>query len=112
MNVEEISFKIILHGGNARTLAMEAISYAKKDEYKDAKQKLEAANKEVNQAHQYQTDLIQGETRGEKTEIRLLLVHAQDHLMNAMTVIDLAKEFVELYETVNSKEDLYDKKET
>src|SRR5699024_8102269 len=103
MNIEEISFKIILHGGNARTLAMEAISHAKKDEYKDAKQKLEAANEEVNQAHQYQTDLIQGETRGEKTEIRLLLVHAQDHLMNAMTVIDLVKEFVELYEKIYEK---------
>lgn len=105
MGVEEISFKLILHGGNARTLAIEAISHAKKDEYKDAQQKLAEANKEVNQAHQYQTELIQGETRGEQMEIRLLLIHAQDHLMNAMTVIDVAKEFVELYEKFYEKGD-------
>ncbi|MGV3240694.1 PTS lactose/cellobiose transporter subunit IIA [Streptococcus hyovaginalis] len=41
--------------------------------------------------------MIQGEARGEKFESRLLLIHAQDHLMNAMTVVDMAKEFIELH---------------
>ena len=26
------------------------------------------------------------------------MVHAQDHLMNAMTIKDMAKEFVDMYE--------------
>jgi len=55
-------------------------------------------------AHRFQTDLIQGEARGEKVEIRLILIHAQDHLMNAMTVIDLAKEIIELYKKTNELE--------
>ncbi|ENA0413451.1 PTS lactose/cellobiose transporter subunit IIA, partial [Listeria monocytogenes] len=37
------------------------------------------------------------EARGEKAEVSLLLVHAQDHLMNAITFKDLAKEIVDLY---------------
>ncbi|MNJ80672.1 Lichenan-specific phosphotransferase enzyme IIA component [compost metagenome] len=45
-----------------------------------------------------QTRLIQEEAGGTKQEITLLMIHAQDHLMNAMTVKDMAKEFVELYE--------------
>jgi cellobiose PTS system EIIA component len=28
------------------------------------------------------------------------MVHAQDHLMNAITVIDMAREFVDLYEKI------------
>lgn len=30
----------------------------------------------------------------------LLMVHAQDHLMNAMTVKDLAAEMIDLYEKI------------
>jgi len=97
MNLEEISFQIILNGGNARGLAMEAINDAKSGEFSLAEQKLDEANEAMRTAHRFQTDLIQGEARGEKFEIRLLLIHAQDHLMNAMTVVDMAKEFVELH---------------
>ncbi|WP_233879503.1 PTS lactose/cellobiose transporter subunit IIA [Virgibacillus halodenitrificans] len=101
MNIEEISFQIILYGGNARNVAMEAIQYAKGGEFDKAEGKLEEANEEISKAHRNQTDLLQGEARGEKTEIRLLLIHAQDHLMNAMTVIDLAKEIIELHKKTN-----------
>nr|WP_273380519.1 PTS lactose/cellobiose transporter subunit IIA [Symbiobacterium thermophilum] len=97
VNLEEISFHIILHGGNARSLAMEAIKHAKIGEFDLAEQKIEEANEEMRKAHRFQTDLIQEEARGEKIEIRILLIHAQDHLMNAMTVIDLAQEIIELY---------------
>ncbi|AYV69542.1 phosphotransferase system PTS lactose/cellobiose-specific IIA subunit [Niallia circulans] len=97
MNLEEISFQIILNGGNARGLAMEAINDAKSGDFSLAEQKLDEANEAMRVAHRFQTDLIQGEARGEKFEIRLLLIHAQDHLMNAMTVVDMAKEFIELH---------------
>lgn len=36
-------------------------------------------------------------TGGEKVELSLLFVHAQDHLMNAITIKELASEFVDLY---------------
>jgi len=45
-----------------------------------------------------QTNLIHNEANGNKAEVSLLLVHAQDHLMNAITIKDMAKEFVDLYE--------------
>ncbi len=97
MDLEEISFHIILSGGNARSLAMEAMNHAKMGEFDLAEQKIEEANEEMTKAHRFQTELIQGEAQGEKIEIRLLLIHAQDHLMNAITVIDLAKEIIELH---------------
>ena len=76
---------------------MEAINDAKSGDFSLAEQKLDEANEAMRVAHRFQTDLIQGEARGEKFEIRLLLIHAQDHLMNAMTVVDMAKEFIELH---------------
>src|SRR5699024_9106511 len=100
MKTEEIVFQIILYAGNARSFSMEAISLAKKQQIEEAKEKIEEAKKEVSQAHTIQTDLISKESKGEQTEVTLLLVHAQDHFMNAITVNDLAKEFVDLYENV------------
>jgi cellobiose PTS system EIIA component len=99
-NLEQVIFQIILHGGNGRSAAMEAMQAAKQGDFEGARQKLKEADNAMNEAHHIQTSLIQGEIRGEKTEISLLMVHAQDHLMNAMTVKDLAVEMVELYQRI------------
>ncbi|MEC1636155.1 PTS lichenan transporter subunit IIA [Bacillus mojavensis] len=98
--MEQIIFQIILHGGNGRSSAMEAIAAAKNGDSEEARNKLQDATDELSKAHHYQTELIQSEAGGEKTEMTLLMVHAQDHLMNAMTVKDLAAEFIELYEKI------------
>jgi len=97
-NLEQIIFQIILHGGNGRSAAMEAIQAAKHGSFTEAKEKLQEAAAALNEAHHVQTSLIQGEIRGDKMEISLLMVHAQDHLMNAMIVKEMASEIVELYE--------------
>jgi len=91
-------FTLILHGGNGRSAAMEAIHAAKEQNMDLAREKLKEANVALNEAHHIQTSLIQSEISGNPTEISLLMIHAQDHLMNAMTVRDMAKEFVDLYE--------------
>ena len=63
-----------------------------------AKEKIKEANEALNKAHNFQTSLIQQEASGKGVEISLLMVHAQDHLMNAMTVRDLAQEMISMYE--------------
>ncbi|UTR13174.1 PTS lactose/cellobiose transporter subunit IIA [Salipaludibacillus sp. LMS25] len=98
MDYQETIMGIIVNGGNARSKSMEAISEAKEGNYEQALKKIEEAAQDLAKAHRVQTDLIQGEARGENTEITLLMVHAQDHLMNAMTVKDMASEFIALYE--------------
>ena len=61
---------------------------------------LQNAKETVNEAHHAQTELIQAEIRGEKAPLNLLMVHAQDHLMTALVVIDLAQEFIDLYKKI------------
>lgn len=98
--METIIMNIILHSGNARSLAMEAIQEAKKSNFETAEKYIIEATQALGDAHKSQTALIQGEARGEKSEISILLVHAQDHLMTAMTLKDMAAEMVELYKKI------------
>lgn len=100
MEMEQVIMGIIMHSGDAKSDAMEAIQNAKANKMEKAEQLLEKAEKELLEAHSKQTGLIQNEARGEKTELSLLLVHAQDHLMTTTTFKDLAREFVELYRRV------------
>ncbi|EPY2276983.1 PTS lactose/cellobiose transporter subunit IIA [Clostridium sporogenes] len=95
--MEEMILNIITHSGEARTYAMEAIQYAKNSEFDKAKRSIEKSNEELGLAHSYQTNLIQEEAAGNKAEISLLLIHAQDHLMTTMTLKDLAIELVQVY---------------
>ena len=48
-------------------------------------------------AHNAQTELLVQEANGEQTQFSMLLIHAQDHLMNSITFVDLSKEIIELY---------------
>ena len=97
----ELSFQIIMNSGEARSMAMEAISLAREGKIEEAKTTLKCAREEINKAHRHQTSLIQGEANGEKNDVTVLLVHSQDHLMNGMTVLDMAEEFINLYEKIN-----------
>jgi PTS system cellobiose-specific IIA component len=41
--------------------------------------------------------MIQKEASGEKLELSLLLMHAEDHLMTAILAKDLIEEMIEIY---------------
>lgn len=95
-NLSEI-MEIIIHSGNAKSCGMEGIQAAKEGDFETAEQKMEEATLALDSAHNGQTALLTKEASGEEIEVTLLLIHAQDHLMNAITFCDLANEFVELY---------------
>lgn len=97
---EQIIISLIVNSGSARSSAIEAIQYAKAGDLGKADESLAAAKETVNEAHHAQTEMIQGEMRGEKTPLNLLMVHAQDHLMTSLLAIDLAQEFVDVYKKI------------
>jgi len=104
MDNQDTIMEIILCGGNSRSESMEAIMEAKKGNIEGAKQHLKISGDELSAIHKIQTSLIQNEAAGNKTEISLLMIHAQDHLMNAITIKDMAREFVDLYERMDKYE--------
>ncbi|MCL1694993.1 MULTISPECIES: PTS lactose/cellobiose transporter subunit IIA [unclassified Lysinibacillus] len=94
---------LIVHSGNTKSECMEAIQLAKKGQIQEAKEKIQLANDALIEAHHSQTALLSQEARGEKVEVSMLLIHAQDHLMNAITFRDLATEMIELYERIKGE---------
>jgi cellobiose PTS system EIIA component len=97
---EEIVMGLIVSSGNARSLAMEAIRAAKEGMFEKADVLLTECEDALIEAHNIQTELIQKEIRGEHVPIMLLMVHAQDHLMNAIVVKEMAHEIIDLHKKV------------
>ncbi len=105
MDLEQIVFTIISHAGNARSNSFEALKYAKDGDFTKAETYIKEAGDELLEAHHIQTDLIQREASGDKQDVSLLLMHAEDHLMTAILAKELITEMIDLYKT------LYEKKE-
>lgn len=109
MDTYETTFTLILNAGNSKSKSLMAIEEARDFNFDEAASLIKEAREDLRSAHQTQTELIQGEARGEKSELSLILVHAQDHLTTAMIMIDQAEEFLNIYRLLSKvikKEDL------
>ncbi|MEG0329949.1 MAG: PTS lactose/cellobiose transporter subunit IIA [Longicatena sp.] len=95
--LELICFEIISSVGTARSLYIEAIQEAKKENFEKAKELIEEGNNMFNLGHKSHAKLIQEEAKGNATEFSLLLMHAEDQLMSAEAFKILSLEFIELY---------------
>jgi PTS system cellobiose-specific IIA component len=100
MDYQAIVMQLIVNGGNARSKSIEAVRLAKTGQIEEARALHERACDDLAQAHEVQSALIQEEAAGKSHEVTLLMVHAQDHLMNAITVKDLACEMIDMYEQI------------
>ena len=74
-----------------------ALQLARRGQFAAAEIKLEEAKAGIGRAHGMQTELIGMDEGVGKIPVSLILVHAQDHLMNAMLIQDLATDMIELY---------------
>lgn len=95
MDYEQIIMQIIVNGGNARSASLKAVNAARAGDFEESDKLIKDAKAAFTKAHEIQTELIQDEVRGNPKEVTLLMVHAQDHLMNALTVHDLAVAMIE-----------------
>jgi len=96
--MELISFQIIAAVGTARSMYIEEIQAAKKGNFDEADQLIKAGSEVFLDGHKAHASLIQKEASGEKLEFSLLLMHAEDQLMNAETTKIMAIEIIELYQ--------------
>ncbi|MDD7262993.1 PTS lactose/cellobiose transporter subunit IIA [Fusobacterium sp. FSA-380-WT-2B] len=97
MDLETIAMTLVGNAGEGRSLAFEALNEAKKGNFEKAEQLLKESQKRTLAAHEIQTQLICNEADGNKTEMNLLMVHAQDHLMTSMLARELITELIEIY---------------
>jgi PTS system cellobiose-specific IIA component len=92
---------LIAGAGDAKSYALEAIANAKAFDFIEARVCLDKARDAMVTAHDIQTDLIRAELVGGGEGAELIMVHAQDHMMGAVLMRELAEEFICLYEAIN-----------
>ncbi|WP_413507538.1 PTS lactose/cellobiose transporter subunit IIA [Serratia proteamaculans] len=97
MDLETSVMELLVHAGSARSSLLSALQLARRGEFEAASVRLEEAKAGIGRAHSLQTELIGMDEGCGKVPVSLILVHAQDHLMNAMLIQDLATDMIELY---------------
>lgn len=108
----EASMKMIMHAGNAKSEAMEALNAAKNGDFKRAEEQLSLADDELIKAHNEQTTLLTDEASGEAITETFFAVHSQNHLMTSTVYNDLVKSIVDVYRMIyhNHEEEMDDGK--
>jgi len=99
----EIAFELIMHAGNAKSKAMEAVCKSREGAFDEARTLLKEAEAELHSAHEIQTCLLTKMANGETVETNVLLTHAQDHLTMALMAMDFAEEVILLREEMRGK---------
>ena len=99
-DLQVVSFEIILHSGDARTIVHEGLNLMNEGKFEEAEKKMEDANNELLEAHKSQTKLLQDYANGDEITMEVIMVHAQDHLMTAMTLREMAIEFLKMYKQI------------
>ncbi|MCO8298709.1 PTS lactose/cellobiose transporter subunit IIA [Tetragenococcus halophilus] len=95
-NLQEISMQIILGAGNVRSDIQEALKYIETFEFEKAEAQLTQAKEHMSVAHSAQTNAIQKEASGEVLPYSTLFTHAQDHLMTAMSELNITKNLLKI----------------
>lgn len=101
--IVEAAISIILSAGDAREDNLLAIEAMSNFDLKSARENIEKAEKKIADAHKTQTDQIQDEVRGRKSEYSLLFAHAQDTMMTINSEILLTKSFMKVFVSMYEK---------
>ena len=73
-----VAMQMILHAGDARSNVADALRDIKAFNFEAAKEKMAEAEKQLTEAHQAQTNVLQERANGVKHELHVLFIHAQD----------------------------------
>lgn len=96
--LEEAVMEIIVNAGQSRSLCFEALHAARQGNLDEAKSLLREADGYARQAHKMQTKLIEQDAGEARQPMTLIMVHAQDHLMNSLLARELSEEIFHLYQ--------------
>lgn len=98
VETQQFSFQLILHSGNARSTAYEALASYKAQDKVNGALKLEEAKKELIEAQKLHAELLRKMANEEDLDLDLLLIHAEDHISSSAVAVEMTSEMIELYQ--------------
>jgi len=94
---EEFLMLLLCQVGEARSACMQAMSYARQEQFEKAQECLALADDALINVHKSQTSLIGFDEGAGKVPMTLILTHIQDHIMTTMLCRDLADEVMVIH---------------
>ncbi len=95
--VQEIAFQLISFAGDAYSSFLQAVESAREGDFDAAQERMTSGKEMLKEAHNVQTDLLTAEAQGNDPAYSIIMVHAQDHLMNAILFEQVANELIYLH---------------
>ncbi|MEG0297232.1 MAG: PTS lactose/cellobiose transporter subunit IIA [Clostridium sp.] len=92
--LELVSFQLISNVGDARSSIFEALKASREERFEDAEKFMVEADAALLRAQDSHSSLIMKEASGERVEVSLLLMHAEDQLMTTEMLKAMAKEMI------------------
>ncbi|EED2246760.1 PTS lactose/cellobiose transporter subunit IIA [Listeria monocytogenes] len=99
LTTELDSMAIILHAGNAKSCAFEALKEVKLQNISSFTQKITEAKDEIKLTHRAHAELLRKlSSENRMREVDLLLVHAEGHLSSTDIAVEMIRELGEIYQ--------------
>ncbi len=95
--MQTTAFQMIATVGTAKSMYIEALQMAKKGDFDEAEKMYAEADSIYSEAHTLHFDLVQKEASGEELPFSLMLMHAEDQMLNTETIKILIAELIELH---------------
>ena len=105
MDIEVSCMQMILHSGNARGNAYEAIDEIKKKNFDHAVSLLDDEKQELLLSQKTHAQLLREMASQNDVPANLLLIHAEDHVASSEVVCDMAKELFAVYEILAKRKE-------
>ncbi|WP_338969912.1 PTS lactose/cellobiose transporter subunit IIA [Spiroplasma endosymbiont of Labia minor] len=106
MTKQDVTYKgieLVGIAGDARADYLIAIKKASEGKFDEARKLVATASDTLTQAHIAQTEMLQEEAKENYSDVTLLMVHGQDHLMTTVLLRDLVNTIIDLYERIGKK---------
>lgn len=102
-DINTIAMQIILYAGDARLNNTEATKALLKGCFDEVSKLMKEAETNIVKAHQLQTDILQQSIAQAHEEYSILFSHAQDTLMTISSEINITKQLIKLYQSLNER---------
>lgn len=95
--IAEIAMQVISYGGMAKSAYMQALESIKTGDLEKGGVRIQEGDDHALRAHKIHAELLAREMEQGKPQVSLLMMHAEDQLMNAETIRILVIELRDIY---------------
>ncbi|WP_241766594.1 PTS lactose/cellobiose transporter subunit IIA [Borrelia coriaceae] len=93
---------VIAYSGEAKSFLREALAEAKVGNYEKSHKIIEDSKLSIVKAYDAHRDIVQYSVMNpEFTKIPFILIHAEDHLMSAVSELSIFEELIDAYKVIN-----------